>query len=71
VMWTAFRSREVAEECPHDSITATANYGLQRTVCGDCGHVSVGYLHDIFEGQDLEIRMTSRQSPPAGATAVP
>lgn len=49
-MWTNyFRNRVSDDTCSHDHLTETANYGLQRTVCGDCGQVSVGYLHDIFE----------------------
>lgn len=53
--WTShFRIRDTGDRCTHDQVTETANYGLQRIVCGDCGHVSVGYLHDIFEGRQLD-----------------
>ncbi len=52
-MWTkSFRNRGGGEACLHEQVTATHNYGLQRTVCGTCGHVSLGYLHDAFEGQE-------------------
>ncbi|MCI0542962.1 MAG: hypothetical protein L0Z49_00780 [Actinobacteria bacterium] len=50
-MWTAsFRHREAPEPCKHEQVNITNNAGLQRTVCGDCGHVSLGYLYDTFEG---------------------
>ena len=52
-MWTAktatFRNREVIDTCDHDQISVTTIAGLERTVCGDCGHVSVGYLYDLVE----------------------
>jgi hypothetical protein len=49
-MWTAsFRSRETPEPCQHEQVNVTSNAGLQRTVCGNCGYVSLGYLHDTFE----------------------
>jgi hypothetical protein len=56
-MWTsAFRSREEPEPCQHEQVIVTANAGLQRTVCGSCGHVSLGYLHDTFQDlHDLEM----------------
>jgi hypothetical protein len=52
-MWTpALRSREEPEPCQHEQVNVTANAGLQRTVCGKCGHVSLGYLHDTFQFLD-------------------
>jgi hypothetical protein len=52
-MWTAksatFRNREVIDTCDHEQISVTTIAGLERTVCGDCGHVSVGYLYDLVE----------------------
>ena len=57
-MWTpAFRNREEPEPCQHEQVNVTDNAGLRRTVCGDCGHVSLGYLHDTFQFLD-EIEMT-------------
>jgi hypothetical protein len=48
-MWH-MRVRETpVEVCEHEQVNVTSFAGLQRTVCGDCGHVSVGYLHDSFE----------------------
>jgi hypothetical protein len=50
-MWkTTFRNRNAADLCSHDRVTTTANYGLRRTVCGNCGHVSVGYLNESVKG---------------------
>lgn len=60
--WTDYlRSRDTGEQCTHDQVTETTNYGLQRTVCGNCGHVSVGYLHDIFEGRELDSQSSAEE----------
>lgn len=51
-MWnTPRKGRELVEECRHPERIATDTAGLQRSVCADCGHVSVGYLYDVFADQ--------------------
>jgi hypothetical protein len=60
-MWTAtFRHRETTESCTHGQVSVTSFAGLQRTVCGACGHVSVGYLHDSL--QDLAAQLPSTEA---------
>lgn len=64
--WTEYlRSRDTVEQCTHDQVTETTNYGLQRTVCGNCGHVSVGYLHDIFESREVGSQPSSEEAAPS------
>jgi hypothetical protein len=68
-MWTStFRHRETTEKCAHDRVSVTSFAGLRRTVCGTCGHVSVGHLHDSFE--DLTVQLLeleeARNSHPTG-----
>jgi hypothetical protein len=43
VDWSKFREARFTR-CPHDSVVSTTNAGIQRTVCEDCGIVSVSYV---------------------------
>ena len=43
-MTTNFRRRlKTMETCRHESVTKTVNAGIGRSVCNQCGHVSVEF----------------------------
>lgn len=46
-MWSTRKSR--AASCTHETVKTTSSYGLQRTVCEDCGNVSFEGLADLVE----------------------
>lgn len=48
-MSTSYRKRRRARAgCEHSSVTRTENAGIGRTVCDDCGHVSVEFAKATF-----------------------
>lgn len=46
-MWSP--SRRKTNNCQHENVTQTSSYGLLRTVCQDCGNVSVEHISDFLE----------------------
>lgn len=49
------RGRHEKVECRHNTKTSTETAGIQRTVCGTCGHVSFNFLHDVFAEEQQQL----------------
>ncbi len=49
------RSARVTKDCSHKDSAETANYGLVRRLCLDCGAVSLEHRQEIEEGVLFQI----------------
>lgn len=36
-----------SDDCDHANVVETAIHGLERRVCGDCGHVAIAYSEPV------------------------
>jgi hypothetical protein len=47
--WSGFWGRPRVGMCGHKKVISTLTAGLERSVCEDCGHVSVKFVSDTVK----------------------
>ncbi len=59
-MWSqTLKTKRSSQNCTHETVQISATAGLQRSVCLDCGHVSISYISEALDLDWLEGQSTN------------